>query len=174
MYNSFCNCTIRDTTFSTNTSLKGGGGLAVHAGGTELFDTLFEGTSAENGGGFAAATLGGGRFIRNTFIDNHASGYGGGLALETAAQLNETLVLSNTAAYGGGIAFFEGISPFVPIAILTNTVIADNRLRWRGAGVHPAGGSKMPHHPGAQHRRGWQRYHLGWYDWMSRASRHWR
>jgi uncharacterized repeat protein (TIGR01451 family) len=170
MANSFCNCTIRDSIFSDNTSLKMGGGLAVHAGGTELFDTLFEGNRAENGGGFAAATMGGGHFFRNTFIDNHASGFGGGLALETAALLNETVILSNTAAYGGGIAFFEGINPFSPFAVLTNTVIADNQATLEGAGMFiPSGGAvKMLHTTLARNTGGDDSgITLGWYDWMS-------
>ena len=170
MYTSFCNCTIRDTTFSTNTSLKGGGGLAVHAGGAELSDNLFEGNSAENGGGFAAATVGGGRFIRNTFIGNHATGFGGGLAVETAAFLNETLILSNTAERGGGIAFFEGINPWNPYAILTNTVIADNQATLEGAGMFiPSGGAvKMLHTTLARNTGGdGSGITLGWYDWQS-------
>ena len=57
MANSFCNCTIRNTTFSDNTTLTVGGGLSVHAGGTEVSDSLFEGNNAENGGGFGSAVV---------------------------------------------------------------------------------------------------------------------
>ena len=115
MATSFCNCTVRNTTFSGNTTLTVGGGLSAHAGAAEVYDSLFEGNSAETGGGFGSAAAGGGRFFRTTFINNHATGYGGGLALETAAWLNETVILNNTAERGAGIAFFEGIAHLAPM-----------------------------------------------------------
>lgn len=169
MYTSFSDLTVCGTTFSANTALGDGGGLLVHAGGAILTDNRFEANSAENGGGFATS-YGGGSFTRNTFIGNHARAFGGGLALETTAQLKETLILSNTAEYGGGIAFFEGINDNSPYAALTNTVIADNQASLEGAGVFiPSGGAvHMLQVTLARNGGGdGSGVTLGWYDWQS-------
>jgi hypothetical protein len=168
MYTSFCNLTLHGNTFIGNSTIGDGGGLLVHAGGAVLSDNLFKSNSAQNGGGFATS-FGGGNFTRDTFSGNHASGFGGGLALETTAFLNETLILSNTAEYGGGIGFFEGINPNSPYAVLTNTVIADNQAGLGGAGVFIPSGSAVHllHTTLARNTGGGDSgLMLGWYSWQ--------
>ncbi len=134
-----------------------------------LSGNLFDSNTAQNGGGFATS-YGGGNFTRDTFTGNQASGFGGGLALETTAFLNETLILSNTAEYGGGISFFEGINGNSPYAILTNTIIANNQGTLAGAGVFiPSGGAVHMLHTTLARNTGGDGggITLGWYDWMS-------
>ena len=167
---SFAYLSFRGTTISNNTTLGDGGGVSVHAEGSEFIDTRFEGNSANNGGGFSAAVYGGGQFTRNIFIGNHANGFGGGLAVETAAFIKETLILSNTAERGGGIGFFEGLNPWNPYAIITNTIIANNQATLGGSGIFiPSGGAvKMLHVTLARNTGGdGSGVTLGWYDWMS-------
>jgi len=169
MYTSFSDATLYDNTFTANSTTGDGGGLLVHAGGAMLIDNLFDSNSAKNGGGFATS-YGGGNFTRDTFTGNQATGFGGGLALETTAFLNETLILSNTAEYGGGIGFFEGINGNSPYAIITNTIIANNQASQQGAGVFiPSGGSAHILHTTLARNTGGDGsgITLGWYDWMS-------
>jgi uncharacterized repeat protein (TIGR01451 family) len=168
MYTSFCNLSLQGNTFTANSAIGDGGGLLVHAGGAVLSDNRFESNSAQNGGGFATS-FAGGNFSRDTFTGNHASGFGGGLALETTAFLNETLILSNTAVYGGGIGFFEGANPMSSYAVLTNTVIADNQASLQGAGVFIPSGSAVHllHTTLARNTGGdGSGLALGWYDWQ--------
>ncbi|MBN1887679.1 MAG: hypothetical protein JW850_06800 [Thermoflexales bacterium] len=49
--------------------------------------------------------------------------------------LNQTLVLSNTAQCGGGIAFNDWSNTWNTSATLINTVIAGNQASLEGAGV---------------------------------------
>ena len=145
MYTSFCgiDAIFRGNTFISNSVTEAGGGLAVHAGGMDIIDSHFEMNEAQNGGGYSTAAMGGGDFFGCTFINNHARSMGGGLALETTASLNETVILSNTAdERGGGVGFYS-IS-FTPYVTFSNVLIAHNQAGLEGTGVFiPSGGMEV-------------------------------
>ena len=122
-------------TFAGNSTLGDGGGLAVHAGAAILSGNVFDSNSAEKGGGFAAAAAASASFSGDRFVGNSARSFGGGLALEMGPVLSATVILSNTAERGGGLAFYAWSNPWNASASLINTVIAGNQANVDGAGM---------------------------------------
>ncbi len=136
MYTSFTeNHVFARNTFAGNSTLGDGGGLAVHAGVAILIGNVFDSNSAEVGGGFAAAAAASASFRGDRFVGNSAHSFGGGLALEMGPVLSATVIVSNTAERGGGIAFYEWSNPWNPSASLINTVIAGNQASLEGPGM---------------------------------------
>ncbi|MBN1888665.1 MAG: DUF11 domain-containing protein [Thermoflexales bacterium] len=170
MYTSFTEGhTFIGNTFAGNRTLEGGGGLLVHAGWAILADNVFDSNSAEVGGGFAAGGAAGANFTRDTFVGNSARSFGGGLALETGSVLSATSILSNTAQYGGGIAFYERSNPWDTSVTLINTVIAGNQASLEGAGMFITPDKTVYMLQTTLARNGGgdgSGVTLGWYDWQ--------
>ncbi|MCB9423331.1 MAG: right-handed parallel beta-helix repeat-containing protein [Ardenticatenaceae bacterium] len=140
VYMSFCcsNATLRGNTFASNSAEKDGGGVLLHAGAAELAGNVFDANTADRGGG-SYMSCNGTQLSRNTYVANTAHTAGGGLFLNmmcSDAKLYETVVISNTAERGGGLAITGGDAGSGRDATLINTVIADNQASIEGGGMY--------------------------------------
>jgi hypothetical protein len=140
VYMSFC-CeiaTLRGNTFTSNSAERDGGGVLLHAGAAALTKNVFDSNTADRGGGLWVDASGA-NVLRNTFVANTAHTAGGGLFLYlmmSRPTLNETLIISNTAERGGGLAITGGDAWWGSKATLINTVIADNQASVEGGGMY--------------------------------------
>jgi predicted outer membrane repeat protein len=152
---------ITGVTFTGNRA-SGGGGYYLHAGSANLTDVVFDSNTASGNGGGIDVVAGNANILRGTFVNNHAGEAGGAMNTEMGWSINESLILSNTAKYGGGISVADFIN-WSMVTSLTNTVIADNQATLEGAGVFilRPDAAYDSRHPGTQQRRGWQRHHAG-------------
>jgi CSLREA domain-containing protein len=114
---------VDDSTISHNTSGSDGGGVNSD-GGFWIRNTLVEYNQAGNDGGGLYGDLGG--IVENsTFRYNkifNPQNYGGGLHLYGGGYLTSTLIYSNTAPIGGGVAGQYG-----------GTLIFNSDIRWNTA-----------------------------------------
>jgi CSLREA domain-containing protein len=131
---------LQGGTIISNSSATNGGGIAVLDGKVTLTGTLVTlNKTPGNGGGVyiedtnttnTGFTLNSGRIINN----DAASGDGGGIHVQTGwAQINGGEILSNVAAYGGGILAFN------PTAVVTQSgvsTIAYNSASINGGGLY--------------------------------------
>ena len=167
---SFCSGTqLINDTFTGNYAGSGGGGYYLHAGGANLTDVIFDSNITAGDGGGIDVIAGNAKIVRSIFISNQAGGIGGAMRAEMGWDISESLLLSNTAKYGGGI----GISDFTNWSTYTsiiNTVIADNLASQEGSGIFiPSGQSLHLLHTTLARNTGGDGggVTLGWYDWMS-------
>jgi len=167
---SFCSGTqLTNDTFTGNYAGSGGGGYYLHAGGANLTDVIFDSNVTAGNGGGIDVIAGNANIVRGAFINNHAGGIGGAMQAEMGWSINESVIYSNTAKYGGGI----GISDFTNWSTYTsiiNTVIAENSASQEGSGVYiPSGQSLHLLHTTLARNTGGDGsgVTLGWYDWMS-------
>lgn len=88
-----------------NSATVRGGGIYTYQGDMVVSDTRVFGNSAEQGGGLYVREPGGWLYMYGGVVhDNTASSHGGGLRIEYGnAVLIGTLVLTNSATYGGGL-----------------------------------------------------------------------
>lgn len=140
---------LTDGVVLNNTALNYGGGVYGNFGNLAVTRGKYEGNVANFGGAFYAsgpltllaarvahntATDGGGVYAvqpvvieHSNFLDNQAAvaaGRGGALYVANALDLNSTLLISNSAAYGGGV--YHDLTGDVHIV---NTVFARNQAR---------------------------------------------
>ena len=167
---SFCSGTqLTNDTFTGNYAGSGGGGYYLHAGGANLTNVIFDSNITDGDGGGIDVIAGNANIVRGAFINNQAGGIGGAMRAEMGWSINESVIYSNTAKYGGGI----GISDFTNWSTYTsiiNTVITDNSASQEGSGVFiPSGQSlHLLHTTIARNTDGdGSGVTLGWYDWMS-------
>ena len=113
VYTAYGDVRILDVTFAWNTAGARGGGY--YGGYVDVFatDVVFEGNGASDGGGavYDSPSRGRGRgeFQRATFLDNVATGLGGGLQIvedgtyEIAGVVEDGTFRGNIADIGGGL-----------------------------------------------------------------------
>jgi uncharacterized repeat protein (TIGR01451 family) len=122
---------------SNATRQSSGGGICLFHSAATLTDNIITANTAAYGGGLHSSRswywlpLKALVFTGNTVSQNRSEGNGGGLYLEWhSAILNSNLIVSNTAAAGGGLYSLFGGGTF------TNTIITDNRVDHTGSGLH--------------------------------------
>lgn len=141
VYMSFCcsSATLRGNTFTSNVAENDGGGVLLHAGNAGLIKNIFDSNAADRGGGLWV-DCSGSDLSGNSFLSNTAHTAGGGLFLDMAcsnSRLDKTIIRSNNADRGGGIAITGGaLNDQGRKAALMNTVIADNQASEEGSGVY--------------------------------------
>jgi predicted outer membrane repeat protein len=92
--------TIRNSTLSDNAAPGTGGGIN-NQGSLTITDSTISGNSARNGGGiYNSAGSGSVTIMGCTIAFNSATGNGGGIDLETTAQIRNTVIAGNKSAKG--------------------------------------------------------------------------
>ena len=143
-----------DCIISDNQTTNDGAGVYVADGGVALVEgCTFErniingSTGYSHGGGLALTSIDGTTVNRCRFIENHATGYGGGLyagrlnqardVIEPYAQVANCLFVANTADFNGGGAYVEpalfGCKDPVVIGYVTNCTFVQNDSPRAGA-----------------------------------------
>lgn len=120
----------------TESTVRDGGGLAVTNSSPRIESNSFVGNRGRDGGAahFATST---GFLVRNSLLDNTATGNGGGVFFSSASpQVTHNRFLGNSAAsLGGGVALVGGSAP-----LLFNNVFARNVAATGSANVAGGGG----------------------------------
>ena len=135
VYGTVNNCVVNDNTAATN-----GGGLYYYSGGSAqpvVVKCAFTNDLAVNGGGVCNGVFSNCIFSANLAVTN-----GGGIYI---AALNDCLVISNRAAFGGGASvggdsevFYPGTSAtYIDCKVIGNSASAD------GGGIYDAFPSTM-------------------------------
>ncbi len=138
VYASSASAVLRHNLIQSNTAgigVGGGGGVYLEGSSATLEHNTIQGNASFSGGGVnlsgSAASLKG-----NTIRDNQAASGGGLYLVYSNATSDGDLISHNTASRGGGLYLYDS-SPS-----LTNTVVADNRATWRGAGLYLTSASR--------------------------------
>ncbi len=167
---SFCSgVNISGDIFTTNQAGSGGGGYYLHAGGVNLTDVIFDSNITDGNGGGIDVVAGNAHIVRGKFINNHAGGIGGAMRAEMGWDISESLLLSNTAKFGGGVGVAD-FSNWASYTTIINTVIADNHASAEGAGIFiPSNQTLYLLQTTLARNTGGDGsgITLGWYDWMS-------
>lgn len=138
---STCTVTLIDSIVTGNTvagSNAGGGGIMAFGATVILNNSTVSGNTATVGGGIVGSCgLGGSLTLNNSIVsNNHAtslgiSGGGGMFTQGCTATLNDSTVSHNSsAAYGGGLAPFNGA------LFLNNSTVSDNSAVVSGGGLY--------------------------------------
>ena len=129
--------TITGVTITGGSVVNQGGGIAnSEPGGLTLTNSEITGNSAAEGGGIYSRRP---IKIDGTIIsDNHATGAGGGIAMNTfGGQLSSTTVLGNTAGLLGGGIWLQNTD----LSLITRSRIMGNSVSQTAVtGAPPAGG----------------------------------
>ena len=129
--------TITGVTITGGSVVNQGGGIAnSEPGGLTLTNSEITGNSAAEGGGIYSRRP---IKIDGTIIsDNHATGAGGGIAMNTfGGQLSSTTVLGNTAGLLGGGIWLQNTD----LSLITRSRIMGNSVAQTAVtGAPPAGG----------------------------------
>ncbi len=129
--------TITGVTITGGSVVNQGGGIAnSEPGGLTLTNSEITGNSADEGGGIYSRRP---IKIDSTIIsDNHATGAGGGIAMNTfGGQLSSTTVLGNTAGLLGGGIWMQNTD----LSLITRSRIMGNSVAQTAVtGAPPAGG----------------------------------
>jgi len=124
-YSEALRCTVVD-----NFSNEDGGGLYFWDDGTAT-DCLIERNRADDGAGvYLHGGYWAGRLLDCTIRQNAATGYGGGLFVQTGTEVTACMITSNSAGYyGGGTYFDQG-------GTLDGCVLAGNTAAHQGGGAY--------------------------------------
>jgi hypothetical protein len=152
---------IRNNTITNNaaigtTSTPGRGGAILTAGNPTIEDNRIEGNKAVSGSGGGINVTGGSPIISRNVIQGNTAlasgeayfGYGGGIAIESAANLpviKNNIIVGNRAEGGGG-----GIDVYTSSPSIQNNVIAENEAPGVGALAGNGGGINVTGRKGAE------------------------
>ena len=127
IYN-FGTLTVTSVTFSANSAVGNGGGLANNTGRAALVNVTFSGNSALVGGGLDNLISGTVALTNVTFSGNSAED-GGGIEIQqgTLTLANSTL-FSNTALFGGGLGNVHGAATLANVTLAGNSASSGAEL----------------------------------------------
>ena len=129
------------TTFFRNHSYFHGGGAYFKNASVDFYDCLFEDNYAGHpptelqtfgSGGGLSGLHGGGYVTKSTFLNNEATGVGGGLCLDSSdVVINSNIFKYNFSIIGGGVGYLRS----TPEKLIVNNLIAENIGYYFGGGI---------------------------------------
>ena len=129
------------TTFFRNHSYFHGGGAYFKNANVDFYDCLFEDNYAGHpptelqtfgSGGGLSGLHGGGYVTKSTFLNNEATGLGGGLCLDSSdVVINSNIFKYNFSIIGGGVGYIRS----TPEKLIVNNLIAENVGYYFGGGI---------------------------------------
>ncbi|MDR4989393.1 MAG: choice-of-anchor Q domain-containing protein [Bacteroidales bacterium] len=129
------------TTFYKNHSYFHGGGAYFQNASVNFHGCLFEDNYAGHpptelqtfgSGGGLSCKHGGGYITNNTFLNNEATGVGGGLCLDSSdVVINSNIFKYNFSIIGGGVGYLRS----TPGKLIVNNLIAENIGYYFGGGI---------------------------------------